>query len=300
MIDKIETIDGKIKIVYIVGEGHSGSTLLSFILGTFGKAFNGGELKYFNKHHEENNPFLNYMGNYCSCGKEAKECPFWINIEKKYDIKESIYQFSIKNKLSIFLKIINPFSRVKKNQNKQSDYILYKLLRDYSQSETIIDASKSLDRLYQLVSNDNFEIKVIYLIRDGRATSNSFTKAYPNKKLFFIWPFQWIIHNLLIWIFLSKENISYIKLSYESLCKNEAQELQRISKFTGLEMPGNYIEKVKNTEFHVRAGNPMKNQIRKFDGLKYDEKWKIELSFLKRVYLNICICPFNLFFSKIN
>ena len=60
----------KIPIIYIVGSGHCGSTLLDIILDSHSKIFGIGELENFNKE------------SLCACGKELSKCSFWNDILK--------------------------------------------------------------------------------------------------------------------------------------------------------------------------------------------------------------------------
>jgi len=63
----------KSKVIYIVGEGRSGSTLLERILGQHPDIFATGELQYiWNRSFIENQ--------LCSCGKAFYDCEVWEGI----------------------------------------------------------------------------------------------------------------------------------------------------------------------------------------------------------------------------
>ena len=63
----------KVKVIYIAGEGRSGSTLLERILGQHNKIFAAGELI----HIWERSFMENQL---CSCGKSFYECEVWKDI----------------------------------------------------------------------------------------------------------------------------------------------------------------------------------------------------------------------------
>ncbi|MBD3282891.1 hypothetical protein GF396_01220 [Candidatus Pacearchaeota archaeon] len=59
----------KINFIYVIGAGHSGSTLLGFLLGTAPEVFNGGEF--------DSVFFKLPINNICTCGEKIDECKIW-------------------------------------------------------------------------------------------------------------------------------------------------------------------------------------------------------------------------------
>lgn len=59
----------KIRVLYILGSGFSGSTLLGAFLGSHEKIFNLGEVKNYIQD-------LSAKNTACSCGQNMTECPF--------------------------------------------------------------------------------------------------------------------------------------------------------------------------------------------------------------------------------
>ena len=58
-----------ITVTYIVGDGHSGSTLLDIIIGSSPNIFSAGELTFITRD--------SIFEEYCSCNKLIKECNTW-------------------------------------------------------------------------------------------------------------------------------------------------------------------------------------------------------------------------------
>ena len=81
--------------VYIVGHGHSGTTLLELLLGRHPKIVITGELEKMSLQfaRDESAP---YQG-LCSCGNRPQKCPFWAQvanvITEQYDINISDVPF---------------------------------------------------------------------------------------------------------------------------------------------------------------------------------------------------------------
>ena len=83
--DELTNNKEKIKVLYIVGGGHSGSTILSLILGTSPEVHAAGEIKFYNEHKILDHPLWSYIKNDCMCGKEAGDCLFWQSVESQVD-----------------------------------------------------------------------------------------------------------------------------------------------------------------------------------------------------------------------
>lgn len=70
------------KVVYIIAQGHSGSTLADCILGTHPDFISSGELRYLNwQLYRTMNKRASVKGqNICTCNKDFRECSFWSQV----------------------------------------------------------------------------------------------------------------------------------------------------------------------------------------------------------------------------
>src|SRR3954447_898046 len=66
------------KLVYILGTGRCGSTLLDLMLGSHPLIHSTGELDYLPEPAWSN-------GCTCSCGASTLECPFWTGVRQRYE-----------------------------------------------------------------------------------------------------------------------------------------------------------------------------------------------------------------------
>lgn len=287
----------KIQVIYIAGGGHSGSTILSLILGTAPEIYTAGEIKFYNQHKILDHPMWNYIENVCMCGREANDCLFWQGVAAQANEELDIFHYSnLSEKVSSLLKILWPFYRVPKNTKAEQDYRLLKsvyleALKEKASTKYILDSSKSVSRLMHLKSHPNLDVKVIFLVRDGRAYVNSYRKAY--QKGFFRWIAQWIVNNALTLAYLNKENIDYYYLSYNALCTEPDAALAAIGDKFGIHVPENYVQLVHNTEYHIRAGNPSRSGLANFSGLELDDKWRSEMPWVKRAISSTLLYLFN-------
>ncbi|CAN5182759.1 sulfotransferase [soil metagenome] len=155
----------KKKIIYISGEGHSGSTLLDIVLGSQKNSFSAGELR-----------FLPDKGikkrQYCACGVPVPECDIWSDVIKEWDEVRKL-------DLDSYIKIQNNLmsnrnffkaSRMLKDKPKPIQDLLkdteslYGIIFSVTKSDCIIDSSKA-PGMIPILKELSFDVTVIHLIR---------------------------------------------------------------------------------------------------------------------------------------
>ena len=213
----------KVKVIYITSTNFSCSTILGSILGTSVSVFNCGELKYFfNENHNEP----------CTCGKNLRECEFWQKIREKC-------QYSIDHHHSAEYKL---FRSIYEEASK---------IRDV---EYILDVSRDLHRLEMLSKISGLDLYVVCLIRDLRASVNSFMKHHPNSN-FLTAIGYWMKTYLEINLFLSNAGIKYIRINYDDLCSYTSKTIRVMNSFLGIDIGDNCIGMVRNANPHVFGNN---------------------------------------------
>lgn len=289
--------DNRIPVLYIAGGGHSGSTVLSIVLGVSPHIFTTGEVKFYGEHNDPDLPIWEYIENVCTCGRGSEECPYWTGVKTAVGRDLDIFHYMTSTqKITTLLKILLPFVRTKKSNAAEDDHTLFQVMLSEARKSKpgvthILDASKSAARLMHLRSHANLDVKVIFLVRDGRAYTNSYSKAYG--KGYFRWMVQWVINNFLTLRYLKKEKIDFYYLSYKNLCLQPEEQMQAIAAKFGFDFPNNYVEHVSAQEFHIRAGNPVRIHQENFKGLVLEEKWRQEMPAWKRLTATILLSFFN-------
>lgn len=284
------------KILYILGYGHSGSTLMNQILGSAKNSFSVGEFMFFrNRWNNKNwrNNKISQEKNVCDCG-QLHRCKLWksvsqgINMDQTYnhpDYSDSYFK---------------TFNYLYFNQNKEffshtfNDGNLYSIILKNSkklkpETKLIVDSSKNLNRLILLKNNPDLDVKVIYLKRDLRGVISSMEK----QNVFFLKTyFIWVVNNLLMRKFVKKLSESdKLEISYDYFAQNPKKYLKQINqKFeTNIDLE-NYIDNVNKEQYHNFSGNGMRNK--KLESIKYDQSWKKRMSKPKQIILTIlCYIP---------
>jgi hypothetical protein len=261
-------MNNKIKLIYISDIGRSGSTLLDLLISTSNNVFSVGGMYGFNEMKNENAC--------CSCGKKFNECSFWSNFKtKKYNV---INRYNFNDYFSTMLFLCNPFSKQQKFRVKSDNFELFSDIKKMNSGEMyILDSSKDLVRLIELSQDERFDIYNISVFRDGRAVANSFnSKTQSQGKNYYLSLLKWIFVNIVLIKFQKKSDIKTLNISYNKLCKNPPHQFKKIEKFTGIQIPSNYIEIAKTMDYHNIGGNRLrlKENRANLEAIKIDNKWQ--------------------------
>jgi LPS sulfotransferase NodH len=278
----------KIKYVYILSQRYSGSTLLSFLLGTHPNISTIGERRKFYTHSFETNQEHKQS---CSCGKLFKDCEHWNTIKKQVlnrlninDYKANPSEFKIytnKNinkldyrlmKFCVLRKIPNPFANKLEHLNQFNEILVEEIMK-LNEGNVFLDSSKSLDQCFFLSQIEKFDLHVVWLSRDPRAQINSAMKY--NK-----WSVQEATER---WKEEMKENsemldkmgVKYTELSYELLCREPKEQMTQLLNEIGADDSSfslNFREKTQHImgNYSMRLGTETKIEERK--------EWQKELS----------------------
>lgn len=282
------------KVVFILGIGRSGSTLLDLILAAHPQCFSLGEISKF--HQIYTNPNM-------TLSSQCQGSTFWEETFSEEELK----------RLSIGLsnRRINPFIPLKVERfvrelfAKDDIFNSYSLILSKIEENILIDSSKYFDwvsnkQVAREIRDGIVESYIIYLIRDGRAVINSYLRRYPNRTI------QQISKN---WIkqlqgsqnFYQQFNPENRKMivRYEQLAKEPQQTLETICQTIGIDFNPEMLEYWKYEHCGVAGGQGARALVKKFKqedlnkqvaevhgdyykkaplGIKLDLRWKQELS----------------------
>ena len=207
------------KVVFIMGAGHCGSTLLDLILGSHSQAFSLGEFKQFGSR---------LAGQEASgsevCGVCATDCPVWRGDLLK-ELKPVLGAGTGARRLvrAIGRRVRNP----------------HRVLSEKTGKDVIIDSSKHPGWIGARLAHKHLwkgvEPFLIYLHRDGRAVTNSYFRKYPERT------YPVIVDD---WLQQVDQMENYfekfsegpkLRLGYESLADSTETTAQQLCDFLGLD-----------------------------------------------------------------
>jgi len=256
----------KLNIIYIAGNGHSGSTLLDIILGSDEMCFSAGELVFISRD--------SILNEYCSCGLLIPNCTIWSKVL-------SIWKNEINMTIADYKGLTRKFERNrttfrtlynKIHQTKEFDKYclatkkLFETIQMVTGKEIIIDSSKSPQRILVLQNISN--LKVIHLCRDFSGILNSrkntsqkditagIEEDSPAGKTWKVLT-DWLAVNILTIIF--SIGVSKIKIKYRNYIVNPKIVFEKIK----LKVDYNRVTNNKYYPEHLLAGNiiRLKNEI---------------------------------------
>jgi hypothetical protein len=274
----VNTGGKEIRIVYITGRAHCGSTVVGGLLDNFPGVLTAGEL-YIIGRGEKLNDILT-----CTCGERLKECPMWRAVRERFNQSEDGVTWdrhaevlprceTLWQGLSLALnRKTKPLLRDLLRGEKR----LYELIADEAGVETIVDTGRNPFIVLFLLANLS-HFRVIHLVRNGedflysklhRMESGKGFKWYRYhwKKLPFYAPYiflgaiSWFVGNLLVeWVRrLYPERVLLVR--YEDVCKEPSWELARIADFMGSDASTAIARVAAGDEMtirHMYTGNPM-------------------------------------------
>jgi len=255
-------------LIYILGNSHSGSNLLSFLLTFHADIINLGELK--------SKTWLKVRTS--SCGHPVNTCPFYGAFFSTFNaLKEPAMQSirSINPIQFLFQKKIKPSKVTTDNLQTFYQSVCGRVTDLYPDTQYIADSSKRIWLLNAWIQTLPPEmVKIIWLRRQTKANGASFIKRGSPflKSLLTI-----IVNNLIKKHFLGTTHHHYLEGNYGRFYDAYPDEAQRISTFLGLELP---VTNDLNRNHHVIAGNAKTRQAfaNQFTGLHKDDQWQPILS----------------------
>ncbi len=288
---KVEQNESKVKVLYIVGTGHSGSTLLNLILGSSKNAYSLGEVAHFSQSGLQQ----------CNCSEIISTCDLWGEYFSKFSLGDTEGIYPLKSSFKEYLKFMFA-CLLKRNRvglaslfsgKNYADSVLYnELLSKVKGSirpgvEILIDSSKGFNRLFYLSTLPGIDLSVIHLVRDGRSVIHSYEKrGYSG----FTRIFKWLLINLQIDFFCKKFMKSKsLRLSYDQFCMDPSLALAQINSFFGLKVDTvKYLDDVNSSVNHNFAGNHHVSR-KKIESVRCDLSWKKNFSWLKATMLSVLL-----------
>lgn len=233
------------KIVYICGLGHSGSTILDMALGAHPCIVGLGEVNQVLKAEKADFQSQEFTDILCSCGHNMQGCLFWSKV------RDNILQSEPTSLTSKYEDLLAIFSST------------------FGKDKILVDSSKDLPP-YLLDLNKNHDLKIVFLVRDFRSWSYSIHKK-KNKKIFTL-PLRWRRKNNKLLSFLKKNDLDYFMLGYEEFALYPDIMLEYLCRYIGVEF-NECMLRPAGSASHVIRGNSGRADPDKTQAIRYDARW---------------------------
>lgn len=235
----------KPKILYIAGDGRSGSTFLSIVLDNHADIVSGGELSFLLDDWEN-------AKRVCSCGERYTACPSWQELFSSQ--KPSSHDQAVIRKVERLPNwptlLMGRVSQADRRRYCDIHDDLFKHIATVSGASIVVDASKSAraaaGRAAALHTLADFDVYVLHLVRDGVATMESALLKGSNWQIEgyidrLRWPapraaIGWVLSNLSAtiagWVVGRKR---YLRMHYDDLVREPDIQLRKIGEFCGFD-----------------------------------------------------------------
>nr|WP_320193456.1 hypothetical protein [uncultured Desulfobacter sp.] len=303
-----------VKVIYIVGAGRSGSTVIDITLNNHPQVVGVGELSSFFK--------LGIIEKEkCSCGAIAEQCDFFSGIYNEFlsSIPEDTvdYYLSLQEKMERIRFIPMQFLKMMPKKIIH-DYIFrtelfYKIIQKHSDKEYILDSTKGPGKLLALSRCADIKLFPVHLVRHCSGFVDSKKKRQRrigiDNKILYSKPestvsavLYWYGINLITLIFLFlisvKQSSDFSIILYERLIKKPKETYGKIMKMIPLDLK-EIVDKIETGGSfrigHVIGGNR----------LKYNREIKVdnELKPLQNIdqfgatLITLCTLPLKLVYN---
>lgn len=257
-------------IVYIIGMGHSGSTLLDLLLGSHSKACSVGELIALSTAGKPGRQ-LQVLARRCDCDAPTKlECRFWSEVDRRL---QQVCATSIQ---TVDLDIEDPVAFRTVNR------AIYKAIADVSGRSWIVESSKWISRYRRLVEA-GFDVRPIHIVRapwgvvasDLRKGRDWWSKCLA-----------WSRHAFRAPRLLADDQ--HLRIHYEDLATRPEETVRATMEWLGLDFePGQLC--FHRTTHHLLAGNHMRQKGD--ESIRLDQRWRTELNLYQRWLISLFTLP---------
>ncbi len=278
-----------IDLVYILSPSYSGSTLLTFLLNTHPEVSTIGELKA---------QALGDVETYeCSCGTRMKECGFWQQVSAeltrqgvRFDPEDFGTHFrrrgqpvvdrvlrarvrggAFEGARRLMLHTL-PGTRKEFQAVLERNRLLTEVVGNLQRASMFLDGSKDPVRLQYMYEAGLWNVRVIYMVRDGRGTARSYMKHHGISMPEAAWEWR-RTHEECDRLVARLPANCWTKVKYEDLCGAPDATLNDLFRFLRVD-PAAANSDYRAVEHHI-IGNSM--WLKSSGAIRLDEKWRSDL-----------------------
>jgi hypothetical protein len=289
-----------VQVIFIGGLGRSGTTLLERVLGQLPGVCGLGEVVHLWDRDVRDDER-------CGCGTRFSQCEFWQQVGE--------YAFGGWHRLNLsrLLALRSAVERTRyipqlalRSNTAVADYVwhyrrVYEAAATVTGSNVIIDSSKHAALAYCLRWSDEFDLRVLHVVRDSRGVAYSWTKKVPrpesNGQMMTCYPpfrsaLLWNAHNAAFEL-LRRSGVAIRRVHYENFLRDPITVTRSIAEFAGID-PGPLeflnTDAAELAPCHSAAGNPMRFTVGSVP-LHLDQAWRTSLPPRQRRLVGMLTAP---------
>lgn len=284
-----ERLTARTRLVYILGATHSGSTVLATQLASHPDVCTVGELS--------GTPFRAEPGYQCSCGQDLVSCDFWQRVsaamaKRGFSYSATTAETDVRNAPTGYARrLLRPMhrgrllelvrdaglalsgaARAHLRHHQQLGTALAESILECSGNAVLVDSSKLAVHLKYHLRNPRFDVKVVWIVRDGRAVARSLMQneglsAREAAR-------QWRrFHDEADAVLRGLDRSQWRQVRYEAFCADRDGTLGELWRFMGLSPAA--ADALPGAQRHVLGHL---TRLEASSRVKLKEKWRSDLS----------------------
>ena len=270
-------------VLYVAGVAHSGTTLLTRVLGAVDGLFAAGEVYGLADRLAS--------GDACGCGAPLAECPFWSRVVESADPPRTERRWIQARTLPA---LMLGRDRACLRAYRERLTALYRAIAAVSGCRVIVDSSKSPTYAYILRGAPSIDLRMVHLVRDPLATSYSWSvDPHYHRTRGPAFGARWSLWNLEL------ETASSVRLRLEDFARDPAAETRRVLRLVGAEdaeLPFVDGNAVALPEHHLIGGDRSR-----FDtgviAIRPSTRWESNLSRRRELTTAVAAMPLQLLYG---
>jgi Sulfotransferase family len=221
-----------VRVLYVAGLAHSGSTVLARVLGEVEGLFTAGEVYALSERIGD--------GDRCGCGEPLGECPFWTAV-----LREAFPDGDPLPRLRTERRWIHGRTLALLVLGRDRERLrtygadlarLYRAIASVSGSRVVVDSSKSPTFAYILDRTPGLELYGVHLLRDPRATSYSWSvDPHYHRTKGPAFGARWTFWNLELEALAARRPRRFVRLRLEDFVEDPVVETRRVLRLVGAE-----------------------------------------------------------------
>jgi hypothetical protein len=256
------------RVVYIAGTAHSGSTLLDLMLNAHPDIISVGEVLKLNRWLSYRDPETKTYAR-CSCGAPSLwDCPFWSSVDKQ-----------VRAASGKSLGELDVFSERDLNVGTAPNVVMFKAIAHVSGKSFVVDSSKLPGRLAYLLQFPALSVYPIHLVRDAKGQIASVMRKHGGF-LRNIVRYEWVHEQIRRTV----KTVPHEVVRYEDLVHHPEATLRKLLRPLGLDFDPRQLAWAE-TEKHIVAGNHMRWDTT--STLVLDERWREGLSLAQQRIIDL-------------
>lgn len=218
------------KILYIVGMGRGGSTLLDILLDAHSAVQSLGGVRRLARYARKQP---------CACGAASfQECSFWSRVDS-----------GLQSRIGLSLTEVDVHNR-NKGVFQEQNRAVFESAAEAAGTDFVTDNSKSVERLRRLMFHTDLEVVPIHVLRDPRGRAQSVRKR---KNQNYVPTLTYSHRSLRLFALLYRR--PHIVVDYERLARDPQGELTKLMHRLGLEMEPEQLQWAEKPHHNIGAAD---------------------------------------------